>query len=103
MFVPKPPILSADEVNKELRDLAREFSVAEVCEDTGSTPRAIENVRAGECGMAFYKVVNWSRRNPRTRARVMRLLGCEGETDPDFLEGLHLLIQAHVRRDSADA
>lgn len=96
--VERPEALTANDVAGALKSIVLQFPIADVAKDTGSTTRAIENVRAGECGMQFFKIVNACRRNPRFRAQIMALLGCEGETDPDFVQGISLLFNSLARR-----
>lgn len=92
------PDYSANDAVKDMQCIVLQFSIDEMAEDTGSTPRAIEAVRAGENAMQWWKIVRAARRNPRFRAQVMALLGSEGETDPDFVQGISLLFNSMARR-----
>ncbi|HLY06134.1 MAG TPA: hypothetical protein VKR31_10330 [Rhizomicrobium sp.] len=50
--------------------------------------------------MSLKAMINWCRANPRVRAEFMRLMGCDGETDPDFIQALNLLVQSRIRREA---
>lgn len=93
------PPLTTSELIKETQCIILQFPLAQVAEEQGNCPRAIEAQRNGESSVSFLKAINWCRRNPRVRAQIMRLMGCDAETDPDFVQGLSLLINAYVRND----
>ena len=89
--------LHAEELRKETQAIVLQFPTAEAAEDQGTTIRAVENQKNGDSSISFLAVVNWCRRNPRARGEFMRLLGCGEESNPDFQQAFHLLMQAQVR------
>jgi hypothetical protein len=95
--------LTRQELMRECQIIVLPIPIKEAAEQADTTPRAIENVRNGESGLSFLSVCNMARANPRVRGQVMKLLGCEGETDPDFVQGLSLLMNSLVRKDRMGA
>jgi hypothetical protein len=99
---PLPP-LSTAELIRETQGIVLQFPTYQVAEEQGASPRAIENQRNGESAISLRNAINWARRNPRVRARFMYLMGCESETDPDFVQGISLLFNEFVRLRTSDA
>jgi hypothetical protein len=67
---------------------------------TGGSVRAAENVKAGLNAMSLTNFLNACRAIPELRALAMELMGCEGETDPEFVKGLSLLMNSFARRNA---
>lgn len=99
---PLPP-LTTDGVIKETQRIILRFPVRQVAEEQGATQRAVENQRNGESAISLRNMINWCRANPRVRAEFMRLMGCDGETDPDFVQGISLLVNKLVRERTNEA
>jgi hypothetical protein len=97
------PPLSTSELIRETQCIVLQFPTHQVAEEQGASPRAIENQRNGESAISLRNAINWARRNPRVRARFMYLMGCESETDPDFVQGISLLFNEFVRQRTSEA
>jgi hypothetical protein len=69
---------------------------------TGGSVRAAENVKAGLNAMSLTNFLNACRAIPELRALAMELMGCEAETDPEFVKGLSLLMNSFARRNARD-
>jgi hypothetical protein len=96
------PPLNTDQLIRETQSIILQFPTQQVAEEQGASPRAIENQRNGESSISLRNAINWCRANPRVRAEFMRLMGCDGETDPDFVQGISLLMNAMARQAPAD-
>lgn len=76
------------------------FQAKQIAEITGGSIRAAQNVKEGLNCMSLTNFINAARNIPELKALAMELLGCEAETDPEFMRGLHHLINAHLQRKS---
>lgn len=97
------PGLTKQEVMRECQVIALSMPMKVAAEKADVTPRAIENVRNGESAFSLHSFLNLCRQDPRTRALAMRLMGCQGETDPEFVEGITLLYNQLQRRQQSAA
>jgi hypothetical protein len=88
--------MTTHEVIREVQGIVLQFPIKQIAAQAGSTPRAIENVRNGESAMSLRNFFNLCRANPRIRALAAPLMGLE-ETDPDFVQGMSLLINSLSR------
>lgn len=95
--------LTQREVMKTCQVIAFSRPIKEMAEIADVVPRAIENVRKGESAFSLLSLAKISRVDPRARALAMRLLGCEDETDPDWVQGISLLRNFMARSPAADA
>jgi hypothetical protein len=96
------PPLTTSELTRETQCIVLSFPTSQVADEQGASMRAIENQRNGESSISLRNAINWCRRNPRVRARFMQLMGCECETDPDFVQGISLLFNEFVRAQQSD-
>jgi hypothetical protein len=92
------PKLTVKEVTETVTDTLQSIEAKDIQEATGGSIRAAENVRQGLNSMSLTNFINACRAIPELRAVAMQMMGCEAETDPEFIRGLHHLINAHVRR-----
>jgi hypothetical protein len=93
--------LTTDQVIKEVQGVVLQFPTKQVAAQAGSCPKAVEKVRNGENAMILRNFLNLCRANPRARAQLVRLAGYE-ETDPEFVEGLSLLMNSLSRSRAAE-
>lgn len=91
--------MSVEEVTKTVSGTLANFETKDIVEATGGSIRAAENVKQGLNAMSLTSFINACRAIPELRAVAMQMMGCEAETDPEFMRGLHHLINAYVRRD----
>lgn len=91
------PPLTTPQVIRGVQSIVLQFPIKQIADEAGSTPRAVENVRNGECAMSLRNFFNLCRANPRVRALAAPLMGLE-ETDPDFVQGMSLLMNSLVRQ-----
>lgn len=76
----------------------------EIADATGGSVRAAQNVREGLNSMSLTSFLNACRSIPELRALAMEMMGCEAETDPEFVAGITHLMNAYVRkREASDA
>jgi hypothetical protein len=73
-----------------------------IADATGGSIRAAQNIREGLNTMSLTGFINACRDIPELRALAMEMMGCEAETDPEFVKGITLLINAYVRRHTED-
>ena len=92
--------VSVEEVTKTVSGTLANFETKDIVEATGGSIRAAENVKQGLNAMSLTSFINACRAIPELRAVAMQMMGCEAETDPEFMRGLHHLINAYVRRDA---
>ena len=95
--------LRNDQLRNETQCIVLKYRTDATAFEQGTTSRAVEKQKNGESALSLLAVVNWCRANPRVRAEFMRLMGCsDGETDPDFHQALHLLINKFTREQTSD-
>lgn len=92
--------LTVEEVTKTVSGALYSFPAKEIVEATGGSLRAAENVRQGMNAMSLTAFLNACRSIPELRAVAMQLMGCEAESDPEFVRGLQHLINSHIRREA---
>lgn len=90
--------MTVEEVTKSVSSTLRPFEAKDLAHATGGSIRAAHNVREGLNAMSLTGFLNACRAIPELRALAMELMGCDGETDPEFVRGLTLLLNAHARR-----
>lgn len=90
--------LTVKEVTETVTETLQSIEAKDIQEATGGSIRAAENARQGLNTMSLTNFINACRAIPELRAVAMQMMGCEAETDPEFIRGLHHLINAHVRR-----
>lgn len=97
--------LTTHQVIREVQIISLQFPTAQVAEEQGASPRAVENQRNGESALSLRNMINWCRANPRVRAQFIRLLGeqCLYSTDPDFMEGFVKVMTSLTRNSMSDA
>lgn len=92
------PRLTTQIVTDAIQDRVSNISAKEIQDATQSSIRAAENVKAGLNAMSLTNFLNACRAIPELRALALEMMGCEAETDPEFVKGLSMLIQAHSRK-----
>ena len=95
--------LTTSDVIRETQCIVLKYGTARAAEEQGASPRAIENQKNGESAISLRNMLNWCRVNPRVRAEFMALMGCDCETDPDFVQGISLLMNKFVRERTSEA
>lgn len=82
-----PARLTSGDVISAIAARLRPIPPKAIAGATGSSVRAAENVKAGLNAMSLTNFLNACRAIPELRALAMQLMGCEAETDPEFLKG----------------
>lgn len=73
----------------------------ELADATGGSIRAAQNIREGLNSMSLVPFLNACRAIPELRSLAMEMIGCEAETDPEFIAGITQLMNAYVRKREA--
>lgn len=93
--------LTSDVVTAAIAARLRPLAPKSVAAAAGVSVRTAENVRAGLNAMSLTNFLNACRAIPELRALAMELMGCQAETDPEFVKGLSMLMNAYARRSAA--
>lgn len=92
------PRLTTQIVTEAIKERVAQIAAKEIQNATHTSIRAAENVKAGLNAMSLTNFLNACRAIPELRALALEMMGCEAETDPVFVKGLSMLIDAHTRR-----
>jgi hypothetical protein len=95
--------LTTEEVTKAVSNVVNPLEDKELAHATGGSLRAANNVRNGLNAMSLTAFLNACRAIPELRALAMDLMGCDAETDPDFVRGVTLLMNSFARRRASEA
>lgn len=90
--------LDLREITQAVATTLSNVPAKEIADATGGSIRAAQNVREGLNAMSLAGFLNACRAFPELRALAMEMMGCEAETDPEFVKGLSLLVNSYVRR-----
>jgi hypothetical protein len=90
------------EVTETVSGVLVQFESKVLADATGGSVRAANNVREGLNAMSLTGFLNACRALPELRAAAMELMGCEAETDPEFVRGITLLMNNYVRKRQGD-
>jgi hypothetical protein len=95
--------LDPREVTIAVSETLAPMSAKEIADATGGSVRAAQNVREGLNAMSLTGFLNACRQFPELRALAMEMMGCEAETDPEFVAGITKLMNAYARKASSEA
>lgn len=90
--------LDIREITQAVTQTLSNVTAKELADATGGSIRAAQNVREGLNGMSLAGFLNACRSFPELRALAMEMMGCEAETDPEFVKGISLLMNSYVRK-----
>jgi hypothetical protein len=90
--------LTVLEVTQAVAATLNNVAAKEIAYATGGSIRAAQNVREGLNAMSLTGFINACRAIPELRALAMDMMGCEAETDPEFVRGIALLMNSYSRR-----
>lgn len=90
--------MTTQEVTEAISDRLRNVPAKQIQDAQGGSIRAAENVKAGLNAMSLTNFINTCRAIPELRALAVEMLGCEAETDPEFVKGLSLLMNSFARK-----
>lgn len=94
--------LDPREVTEAVTETLACVTTRQLADATGGSIRAAQNVREGLNAMSLTAFLNACRRIPELRALAMELMGCEAETDPEFVKGITLLMNSYVRKQAGE-
>ncbi|HVZ18050.1 MAG TPA: hypothetical protein VG897_13090 [Terriglobales bacterium] len=95
--------LDVREITQAVSATLNNVSAKELADATGGSIRAAQNVREGLNAMSLAGFLNACRCIPELRALAMEMMGCEAETDPDFVKGITLLMNSYARKQMQSA
>ena len=90
--------LDVREITQAVATTLSNVTAKELADATGGSVRGAQNVREGLNAMGLAGFLNACRAFPELRALAMDMMGCEAETDPEFVKGISLLMNSYVRR-----
>lgn len=90
--------LDVREITAAVKDTLQAVPAKEIADATGGSIRAAQNVREGLNAMSLAGFLNACRSIPELRALAMEMMGCEAETDPEFVKGISLLMNSYTRK-----
>lgn len=91
--------LSNVQLRTEISAVLLQFPAKDIAKAAGSSLGTAQNARDGYHTISLPHFINLCRDIPELRALALRLMGCEGHTDPEFIKGLHHLIASYTRRE----
>ena len=95
--------LDVREITQAVATTLSNVTAKELADATGGSIRAAQNVREGLNAMSLAGFLNACRSIPELRALAMEMMGCEAETDPEFVKGISLLMNSYARKAQASA
>lgn len=95
-------LITVEEVTQAVSATLSNTQAKQIQSATGGSIRAAQNVKEGLNCMSLTNFINAARAIPELKSLAMDMLDCEAETDPEFVRGLHHLINAHLQRNGGE-